>query len=301
MPESVEFVGAETDLLGESPVWDDRQQILRWADIEGRRMRSFDPSAGTVTTIDTPARPGSFVMTDTDEWLCVAMETDCGFFNTETGVWNPQIELEPAGTRNRLNDGRCDRQGRYWVGSMFEDASARRFTGMRHRLDGPKMFTTDREEVGVSNGLAFSPDGNTMYWADSFRRTVWSYDYDTSSGMASNERVFTDFAALPGSPDGACVDASGCYWVACVDGWALARLSPNGDIDRLIELPIQKPTMPAFGGSDMTTLFVTSITTAGSTPLEPGQPDAGRLAVIETSYEGISEPRLGWGPAETSR
>lgn len=295
---SFDFVSAEADLLGESPVWDDRTQSLHWVDIEGRRIRSFDIGTGATQTVATPGRPGSMVMTESSNWLYVAMETECGFFSLGDATWQAQVELEKSGAGNRLNDGRCDRQGRYWVGSMFEDASAGEFTGMRHRVDGPGKVVTDRTGVGVSNGLAFSPDGETMYWADSLRRTVWCYDYDSADGTASNERVFTDFGCLPGAPDGACVDAAGCYWVACVDGWALARLTPNGDVDQLIELPVQKPTMPAFGGLGMSTLFVTSITTAGSTPLAPGQPEAGKLMAIETGVDGLAEPRLRWGREE---
>jgi sugar lactone lactonase YvrE len=144
--------------------------------------------------------------------------------------------------------------------------------------------------VGVSNGLAFSPDGAVMYWADTTRDLVWAYDYDAASGMRRNERVFLDFSSLPGRPDGACVDETGCYWVACVYGWSLLRATPAGAVDRIIELPVEKPSMPAFGGSDLDTLYLTSISTGGSVPLAPGQPWAGGLLALVPGVKGLAEP-----------
>ena len=98
-----------------------------------------------------------------------------------------------------------------------------------------------------------------MYWADTLHETVWAYDYDLAGGERRNERVFLDFTPLPGRPDGACVDESGCYWIACVGGFAVLRVTPDGRVDRTVELPIRRPTMPAFGGADLGTVFVTSI------------------------------------------
>jgi sugar lactone lactonase YvrE len=176
---------------------------------------------------------------------------------------------------------------------MFDPAAAGRFTGMLHRVGPRGEVTTVRREIGIANGLAFSPDGSTMYFADTHRETVWAYDYDVATGDAVNERIFLDFRDLPGRPDGACVDQDGCYWVACVYGWAVIRVTPGGAIDRRIGLPIEKPTMPAFGGPDLSTLFVTSIGEGGSRPSAPGQRDPGGLFAIETGSRGLVEPRFG--------
>jgi sugar lactone lactonase YvrE len=132
-----------------------------------------------------------------------------------------------------------------------------------------------------------------MYFADTPRQTVWAYDYDVATGDARNERVFIDFTGLPGRPDGACVDQDGCYWIACVGGWAVIRVTPDGAVDRRIDLPVQKPTMPAFGGPGLETLFVTSIGAGGSSPMAPGQHDPGGLFAIETGARGLVEPRFG--------
>jgi sugar lactone lactonase YvrE len=182
---------------------------------------------------------------------------------------------------------------------MYDPAAARQFTGFLHRMAPGGEVTTVRSGIGVANGLAFSPDGSTMYFADSHRETVWAYDYDQASGDAVNERVFLDFSDMPGRPDGACVDQDGCYWIACVGGWSVIRVTPAGDVDQRIGLPVEKPTMPAFGGRGLSTMFVTSIGRGGSRPSAPGQRDAGGLFAIETGARGLAEPSFGGSGAGT--
>jgi sugar lactone lactonase YvrE len=224
------------------------------------------------------------------------MEHEAGWLDWDTGRFDAWVALEPAGTGNRLNDGRADPAGRFWVGSMHIDASDDLRTGMMHRLDADGSHATTRRGIGVSNGLAFSPDGGLMYHSDTLRDTVWVGDYDPSSGDSRGERVFTDFTGLPGRPDGACVDVDGCYWVACVFGSAVARLTPTGEVDRIVELPIEKPTMPAFGGPNLETMYVTSIGGGGTHERRPDQPDAGRLLAIEPGVQGLTEPRFAGAP-----
>lgn len=280
-------------LLGECPVWSDLEARLYWVDIDGRAIHRYDPSTNVDERRAVPGRPGSIALTHGVGRLLVALEDRLVWFDWARGTCEEWIRLEPEGTGNRLNDGRCDAAGRFWVGSMFDPASARRFTGLLHRVSPAGEVTTMRSAIGVANGLAFSPDGSTMYFADTPRETVWAYDYDLATGETTNERVFLDFKDLPGRPDGACVDADGCYWIACVYGWALLRVTPDGVVDRRIELPVEKPTMPAFGGQDRSILFVTSIGSGGSRPSAPGQPDAGGLFAIETGVRGLVEPSFG--------
>ena len=291
----VERVVAARARLGECPLWDADQRRLYWIDIEGSAVHRFDPATGVDEQRGLPGRPGSIALTMVDGRLLVAMETSLAFVDWDDGSVQSWIELEPAGTGNRLNDGRCDRTGRFWVGSMFDPSSAGRATGLLHRVGSAGDATVMRSAIGVANGLAFSADGRTMYFADTHRDTVWVYDFDGDTGEPSNERVFLDFSRpdLPGRPDGGCVDEDGCYWIACVYGWAVLRVTPDGVVDRRIEVPVEKPTMPAFGGPSMTTLFVTSIGAGGSRPLAGGQPDAGGLFAIETDVRGIVEPRFG--------
>ncbi len=288
----IERITVEPDLLGECPVWERAANRLWWVDIDGRLVRRFTPSTGAFEKRELPGRPGSFALTKHADRLLVAMENQVGWFDWVDGSWDPWRDLESGETGNRLNDGRCDPAGRLWVGSMYERASAGRFTGMLHRVETTGEVFTDRFNIGVSNGLAFSPSGDTMYFSDTLRETIWTYHYDVETGRRSDERVFNDFADLPGRPDGACIDTDGCYWVACVYGWAVARLTPKGRVDRVIELPVEKPTMPAFGGSALDTLFVTTIGEDGSHPASPGQPEAGHLFALDVGARGLPEPRF---------
>lgn len=197
-----------------------------------------------------------------------------------------------------MNDGRTDPVGRYWVGSMYERAADARSTGSLYRIEADGSFAVTRRRVGVPNALAFDTERRRMYWADSFSRTVLRYDYDPETGQARNESVFVDFGDLPGRPDGACVDVDGCYWVAAVHGSAVLRFTPDGELDRRIDLPASKPSMTAFGGSDMATLFVTSIGGGGSHPVREDEPRAGDLFALDPGVTGVPDvPFAGsWPP-----
>jgi sugar lactone lactonase YvrE len=284
----IDRITAKPDLLGESPVWDSDSDVLWWVDIDGKAVRRYRPGTGAIESRELIARPGSLALTSRPNRLLVAMEHQVGWYDWDTDSWSAWRDLEPAQTGNRLNDGRCDQAGRFWVGSMFERTAEERFTGRLHRLESSGVSMIVRGELGVSNGLAFSPDGTVMYHADTFRKTVWMYDYDNASGERSNERVFTDYVDLPGRPDGACVDADGCYWTACVGGGAVARLTPRGDVDRVISLPVTYPTMPAFGGAGLSTLFITSL--RGNAEVEGDREHDGHILVLDVGVSGNLEP-----------
>ena len=283
---SIDVVVPARAEVGECPVWEPEDQVLYWADIEGRRIHRYDPSTGADEVRVLPGRPGAFARTQRSGRFLVAIENSLAWFDWESATLTDWFELEPPGTGNRMNDGRTDPAGRFWVGSMFQRPSDNRFTGNLHRITPDGDAAILQTEVGVSNGLAFDADRNRMYWADTLRDTVWRYDYDVESGEIHNEVPFVDFTNLPGRPDGACVDADGGYWVAAVYGWAVMRFTPDGDLDRTIELPVEAPTMPAFGGADLTTLFVTSIGAGSSRPPSPDQVNAGALLAVDAGTTG---------------
>ncbi len=304
--------------LGECPVWSSDERRLYWVDIDGRAVHRYDPTTGIDEQRPAPGRPASLALTATTGRLLVAVERRLAFLDWGSGSWLDWVALEPdggvesggsgdrdggghdPGGGNRLNDGRCDPAGRFWVGSMWDPSSAGRATGLLHRVGRDGTAVTVKSGIGVANGLAFAPDGRTMYFADTHRDLVWAYDYDLDTGEASNERVFLDFGPLPGRPDGACVDADGCYWIACVYGWAVLRVTPDGAVNRRIPVPVEKPTMPAFGGDDLSTLFITTIGGGGSHRPDPKQPDAGGLFAVETGVRGLPEPRFEGGPASVA-
>ncbi|WP_420612579.1 SMP-30/gluconolactonase/LRE family protein [Candidatus Spongiisocius sp.] len=275
-------------LLGECPLWSPEESVLYWEDIDGRLVHRYDPETGIDETRSIPGRPGSMVRTGQAGRLLIAAENELVWFDWESGTVTPWVTLETPGTGNRLNDGRTDPAGRYWVGSMYEVAADRRFTGQLYRIEGDGSFSVIRREVGVPNALSFDPERDRMYFADSLHSTIWAYDYDLDTGTARNETVFTEFSGLPGRPDGACVDSEGCLWVAAVHGGAVLRFAPDGRLDRRIDVPVTKPTMTAFGGRDLGTLFVTSIGGGGSHP-PTGQPGDGDLLAIDAGATGVPD------------
>ena len=281
----IEVVEAAPAQLGECPVWDSRTSMLWSVDIEGRELRRYDPTAGVEDRFAVHGRPGSMALTTDPDVVLVAVEDTIGLFTASNLEWSPLVTVDTGGPANRLNDGALDRQGRFWVGTMheaLEDSS-----GLLYQIDPDGTFRVEGHHVGIPNGLAFSPDGRTMYYSDSILKTVWSYDYDPDTGNRSNERVLTDFADLPGSPDGGTVDVDGCYWTACVFGSGVARLTPDGDLDKFIELPIETPTKPAFGGPDLSTMFVTSIHTD-----EVEGTLNGEMIALEVGVSGVREPEF---------
>lgn len=274
--------------LGESPVWSADRGLLYWIDIDGRTVHATDPGSGTDRNWGLDGRPGAIAQTADPDRMLVAMENELVWLDLRSGEATPWVKLEEPRPGVRLNDSRCDPAGRFWAGGMYDPTSVRRFEAFLHRVEPDGTFVTVRSEVGCANGLAFSPDGKVMYWADTLHSTVWAYDYDLDTGECSNERVFTDFESLPGKPDGACVDEVGCYWIACVGGGAVARLTPRGEVDRVIDFPVIRPTMPAFGGPSLETMFVTSI---GVRDPESDGPGAhGAVFAIDPGVRGLPEP-----------
>jgi sugar lactone lactonase YvrE len=282
--------------LGECPLWSPTDGRLYWIDIDGRAVHRHDPTSGLDETRSAPGRPGSIALTTAPGRLLVAIEGRIAFFDWSTGAWQDWIDLEPEDTGNRMNDGRCDRAGRFWVGSMLADTDAGRSTGILHRVEPDGGTMAVRSGIGIPNGLAFAPDGRTMYFADTHRDLVWAYDYDPATGEPTNERVFLDFETLPGRPDGATVDEAGCYWIACVYGSVVLRVTPAGRVDRRVPVPVPKPTMAAFGGDDLSTLFVTTIGGGGTHEVDPTLPDAGALLAIDVGVRGLPEPAFAGGP-----
>lgn len=290
----ISVVDAPVAALGECPVWSQELGSLVWADIDGRTIHRHHLTTGATESRPLEGRPGSFVLTDEPGRLVVAVEHELVSLDWERGVTTTLLALEAPGTGNRLNDGRCDPAGRYVVGSMYADTNAGRTTGMLHQVGGGSA-TTLGTGIGIANGLAFDAERGLMYFADTPTERVVVSDYDAASGEVSAPRGFFDYAEVPGKPDGACLDADGCYWSASVYGWALLRITPDGAVDRRVELPVEKPSMPCFGGADLDVCFVTTIGAGGTVPSASGnngvEPGA-TLAITGLGVRGLPEPRF---------
>ena len=295
---NISQVGTSLALLGECPVWSETESVLYWEDIDGRCIHRWDPATETQETRSLTGRPGSFVLAPNDGELVVAMEHELVRLHWATGRVEPFVQVEDPVKGNRLNDGRCDGAGRFHVGTMWPDGAAGEFRGGFYRVDPDGTVHTLETDVGIPNGLVFDHARSRMYWADTLHKTIWVWDYDVDAGVRENKRVFYDYGAdgaVAGLPDGACLDAEGGYWSASVYGWALTRIDVDGVVDHQIEIPVQKPSMPAFGGTDLRTLYVTTIGDAGNSPSEPGHDGfvPGALLAIEADVAGVVEPRFG--------
>lgn len=277
---------AGPDRLGEGPWWDAARGELWWVDILGRRVRRATLDGVEAAVIETasepgfavPHRGGGLVVGLADGLWTVSEPDDAGargWSSLWTGPWDP-AEL-------RVNDGATDRCGRVWFGTMHRAESEA--AGRLYRWDGAAV-TERAGGLTVSNGLGWSPDGRTMYHADSPARVVWAYDYDEADGAATGRRVLVADPG-PGYPDGLTVDADGGVWVASWSGARLTRHRPDGEVDRVVDMPVAKPTSVAFAGGDLRTLVVTSART------EPGSDGelAGRVFLLDVGAQGMAEAR----------
>ena len=274
---------------GESPVWVPEEQALYWSDIPAKTLNRFDPATGENRVWPMPEEVGSFALRE-QGGLVAAMRSGFALIDLERGTVKPLADPEAHLPQNRFNDGRCDRNGRFWAGTMNEPRDAR--SGALWRLDPDHGHHRVADDVMVANGLAFSPDDRLMYWSDSRALTIWVFDLDAASGTVANRRVFARLEQHQGGPDGAAVDAEGCYWSACYRGSRLMRFRPDGTIERKIRLPVSRITMCAFGGPDLRTLYITTARAGLSAADLEREPLAGGIFALEIDVQGLPEPRF---------
>ncbi len=282
--------------VGESPVWRAAEGALYWVDIPAKRISRLGLESAAIQSWSCHAMVACIAF-KRDGTLVAGMED--GIYSltlAADGTAKGQQLATPAWPmRNmRFNDGRCDRQGRFWAGTMHMDMPAANAVGSLYRYsDSDGLAGPFERGLCTQNGLAWSPEGDVMYLSDSHPKVqrIWAYDYDTLLGTPGNRRVFVDMNQHPGRPDGAAVDEDGCYWTCANDAGLLLRFTPAGQLDRSITLPVKKPSMCAFGGHDLATLFVTSIRPQGiDLALEPL---AGAVFALQPGVKGLLEPEFG--------
>lgn len=290
-PPSLEVVATTRNAVGESPLWHAGEGAVYWTDIPACAVHRVDVVSGAHVRYDVDDMVGCLALAD-DGALVAA--TRRGVARLRVGgdgaALEPIDDVVHPHDGMRANDGRCDRQGRFWFGTMLMDMGAARAVGALYchthdrGLDGPVV-----DGLVVQNGLAFSPDGRTMYLSDSHAsvRRVWAFDFDVDDGVLSNRRTFVDMHAHPGRPDGAAVDAEGAYWICGNDGGAIHRFSPDGKLVASYALPVSKPSMASFGGAALDWLFVTSIRPPA--PRDADEPLAGSLIAFRPGVTGVPE------------
>ncbi len=286
-------VGYRTDILGESPIWDERAQALYWVDVRRPAIQRLDHASGRVDSWSMPDLVGSIAFAE-NGLLLVALPDRIALFDPTTGKLDTVATPHARIPDHRFNDGRCDRQGRFWVGTMNNITRAPE--GVLYRLDREHgALVTAKTGICIPNSLAWSPDGRTMYFADLLRYAIFAYDFDPVSGEISNERIFAETRA-PGFPDGSTVDADGYLWNAEFNSGRVVRYAPDGRIDRLVELPAERPTCCAFGGPNLDVLYVTTASQWMTESELTAQPMAGALLAIDTDVRGLPEARLAAKP-----
>lgn len=276
--------------VGESPLWAPLEQALYWVDIEGRALHRWQAANARAQTWALAERPGCIALHALGGLVC-ALESSLVHLQVHDDGHVDLVTLVSAAHPEqgmRFNDGRCDRSGRFWVGSMVMNMALAAPAGQIARLDGRVLTRPLRAPLVVPNGLAFSPDGATMYLSDSHPsvQQVWAFDL-AADGTPTRRRVFIDMNQHAGRPDGAAVDVDGCYWTCANDAGLVHRFTPDGRLDRSLAVPVSKPSMCAFGGARLDELFITSIRPA--TP-PPGQELlAGATFVCRPGVQGLAE------------
>jgi sugar lactone lactonase YvrE len=274
--------------LGECPVWSVAEQAVYWVDISGRKLHRLEPASGAHRFWAMPQEIGCFALREAGG-MVVGLRDGFYGFDPDSEVLSLIASVDADEPLLRLNDGRCDPAGRFWGGTVCEPQIPDDPRAALYRLEPDGACTRMVEGLYTSNGLAFAPDGRTMYLSDSFPavQTIWAYDFDKATGAIVNRRVFATTHDLPGRPDGGAVDAEGCYWSANIDGSQLVRFDPDGKVERTIPLPVRKPTMPCFGGPDLDIIYVTSIRLPDSAEVDPL---AGGLLAVAAGVRGQPEP-----------
>ena len=274
--------------LGEGPIWSIEEAALYWVDIVAPAIHRYQPSSGTHDQWPMPEHVGSISIRQAGG-LVVALKSGFGVFDPEDGTVEMINSAEAEKGDHRFNDGRCDRQGRFFAGSLAY--SEDKPVGSLWRLDVNHEATPVLSGITVSNGLCWSPDGSLMYFVDTPTREIQCFEYDQVSGTPQNPRILVKTDPDGGWPDGSITDSEGCIWNAEWDGARVVRYTPDGEIDRIVRVPARRATCVAFGGPDLKTLYITSAWDRMSEDEREEWPLSGNLFAIDVDTPGLPDPK----------
>lgn len=285
------------NVLGEGVQWNHRDQSVWWTDIKSSQLYRYHLNSKSLKTWPMPEFLGCFAFVENDDCLVLALASGFAWFSPETGdiAWIAKPEAHLTG--NRLNDGRVDRQGRFWVGSIVEQKSTPEQCASLFCLDHQQQVSTHLDGLRISNSLCWSLDSRRLYHADSPSHQIRVYDFDATSGKLGSGRVFAQTSEAV-EPDGSCVDGENHLWNAEWGGQRLVRYSPDGREVAVLPMPVSQPTCMAFGGEEMNLLFVTSARIGLSDEALAEQPRAGNLFIYRTAFNGVNEC---WYKASSAR
>jgi sugar lactone lactonase YvrE len=280
---AVDIVIDAKNALGEGPLWSVRRQGIYWVDILGRRVQFHSMQQGYMEW-PMPKMP-SAIAECADGKLIIALQDEVVKFDTETGKSVRITELDTDLPRNRSNDGKCDRFGNFWIGTMQHEPEQR--CGRLWRIDPAGNKTQVLDGIGITNSPVWDTARKRFYLADSMLGEIYSFAL-TDDGMPHAKKVFASNGGADWSPDGSTIDTEGCLWNAQWDASRIVRYSPDGDILHVIELPVKRPTSCTFGGPELSTLFITTARSDG-----PDDALGGALLKIETPYRGVAADIFG--------
>lgn len=284
----IRIAAAVSNDLGESPLWCWRTSQLYWTDIRAKRIHVLSPDTGELTDIEAPDFVAAIGL-HKDGGLIAGMLSTIAHVDVETGKFETLLEVEPVALGNRGNDGRVDRNGRFWFGTMSN--TKRTPDGSLYVYDGAEL-TTIRDSIIVPNALCWSPNSETMYFADSWVGEIEVWKRTAPASEFARFGNLLKRGTLPGIPDGAIVDSEGCIWNARYSGGCVARISPTGEVLKVIDLPTKQVTSCALGGADLRTLFVTSAHQRMDENQRQAEPEAGKLFAINVEVPGLPEPEF---------
>ncbi|WP_183873101.1 SMP-30/gluconolactonase/LRE family protein [Pedobacter sp. AK017] len=285
-PFQIDIVSKHRCQLGECPVWDVKKQVICWIDILRGEIHQYSPVDSTHVKLAVPPLTGSMALCKDGNFIA-ALRSGISFIDRKTAeikfISNPETHLP----FNRFNEGKCDPEGRFWVGTMSLTDEEKK--GSVYALDEKLKIDKKITEVSISNGLAWSGDKKTLYYIDTPTFEIVSYDYDSSTGTITNRKVVIKVSEKDGYPDGMTIDNEGMLWVAHWDGWQITRWDPiNGEKLLSIPMPVARVTSCTFGGKNLNDLYVTSARTGLSTSDLKKQPEAGAIFVIRnSSFKGL--------------
>ena len=279
---SLDIAQAAGARLGEGPTWDSATQRLLWVDILVREVHRLDPVTGGDVVLRTPQHVGA-AKPRAGGGLVVNLRDGVGLYAPDGELtWLARWPREGC----RGNDAAVDAQGRLWAGTMRYDEAAG--GGRLHRVDADGHVVDVLDEVTVSNGIGWSPDGRLMYYVDSPTRRIDVFDVDADTGLVAGRRPFVALDPdIVGWPDGLCVDAAGCVWLALWEGGGVHRYTPAGVLDRVVELPVTHATACAFGGARLTDLYITTARDRLDEATLAGEPHAGDVFVVAGAGDGL--------------
>lgn len=244
--------------LGECPVWDTERRVLFWVDAYNHRVHQFDPATRRNRYLETGDIVSAIVLAGQDR-LLIALRDRLAFLDVNTGAIEVVYQIKFPCPNTRFNDGKCDSQGRFWIGAVSDAPEQAEL----YRYDPDGSMHVMETGLTISNGLGWSPDDATFYLTDSAKHLIYAYDFDAKSGAIANRRVLIDLSreSVDGvvvEPDGMTIDQAGNLWIALWNGWRVACFNPNGEEIHSIQLPVQRPTSVAFGGAELRDLYITS-------------------------------------------